>query len=228
MSRKISFVIVVLLALTVTAGVQPAHATSNPNPAVVPNVDGTYGNLGGMWWQWALSFPKAQVPYLQNGPVNISSGQRLPRTWFLAGEGWGMGPVVRSGVVPTGTYLFVSLANYINDYPCPDPSFHPDPGETLVQFLTRTGQVPPLSDLFAVIDGVPVTGFDSYKATSGLFWFRADPAMVEFDPCVTGKLQPAVTDGYWLLLWPLRPGPHTLHFGTPSWGQDVTYNLTVR
>ena len=49
-----------------------------------------------------------------------------------------------------------------------------------------------------------------------------------FDPCITGTSQQAVSDGYWLMLKPLEAGQHTIHFGSTSWGQDVTYHLTVQ
>jgi hypothetical protein len=83
--------------------------------------------------------------------------------------------------------------------------------------------------LFAEIDGVPVTGFTKYRAMSSMFQFTADPALAAtWDPCITGTRQAGVAVGYWLLLPPLSPGQHTLHYGTPTWGQDITYNLTVK
>ena len=112
-------------------------------------------------------------------------------------------------------------------------TFQPAPGETLEQFLQSTGNealdyyLPDPSELFAEIDGVPVENLASYRATSSLFKFTADPALVSFDPCITGTQQDGVAIGYWLLLPPLKPGKHTLHFGAPSFGQDVTYILKV-
>jgi hypothetical protein len=133
--------------------------------------------------------------------------------------------------VPSGTFLFFPLGNLINDYPCP-PSFgfEPNPGESLEDFLQRTAKdfFPKMTDLFAEIDGVPVRRLESYRAMSSIFTFKADPALAAtLDPCITGTRQPGVAVGYWLLLWPLPPGRHTIHFGAPSWGQDVTYELTV-
>ena len=137
------------------------------------------------------------------------------------------------GVVPPGTKLFFPLANLINDYPCPPQfGFEPNAGETLEHFLQRTGNdfLPNLTDLFAEIDGVSLTGLSVYRATSSLFRFTGDPALAEppvWDPCITGNEQDGVSVGYWLLLPPLPPGQHTLHFGAPSVGQDITYHLTV-
>lgn len=200
------------------------------NPYVVPNIGGLYGWLGAKWWQWAYSFPAADIPFFNTGgPVDISAGQSGP-VWFLAGANNGLGSP-RTGVVPAGKFLFFPMANLVNDYPCP-PSFNfePDPGESLETFLQRTANdfLPALTDLFASIDGATLRNLANYRAMSDMFTFTADPAATSFDPCITGTPQPGVAAGYWLLLAPLPPGQHTLHFGAPSWKQDITYVLTVK
>jgi len=212
----------------------PAGGKDKHNPGVLPPQSHpfgkSYGEWGAEWWQWALSFRAANVPFFNTGgPVDISAGQS-GHVWFLAGANDGL-TSPRTGVVPSGTALFLPLANLINDYPCP-PDFHfePDPGETLEHFLQRTGDefMPDLTDLFAEIDGVALTDLTAYRFISSLFTFTADPALSTFfDPCITGDEQYGVAVGYWLLLAPLPPGHHTLHFGAPSWGQDITYQLTV-
>jgi hypothetical protein len=187
-----------------------------------------YADLAAKWWQWAFSFPAADVPFLNTGgPVDVSAGQS-GQIWFLAGSNYG--PTTRTADLPTGVSLFFPMANLINDYPCPDPSFQPDPGESLEHFLQRTGAeyLQWMTGLFATVDGVSLRNLDRYVATSHIFTFTADPALAAIvDPCITGTPQPGVALGYWLLLTPLPPGQHTLHFGSDGWGQDVTYNLTV-
>lgn len=230
-----SYVSLVLTALLVLATVGTALA-GNPNPGVIPNTTKQYEQLSAKWWQWAFSFPRADIPFFNTGgPVDLSAGQS-GNVWFLAGANNGL-TQPRTGVVPTGTSLFFPLANLINDYPCPSEyNFEPDPGETLEHFLQRTGEefldyyVPDSTTLFAEIDGVPLTDLSTYRATSSIFKFIADPALAldpVFDPCITGSLQDGVALGYWLLIPPLTPGVHTLHFGAPSMGQDITYELTV-
>lgn len=201
------------------------------NPGVIPNRGPEYGKLGAKWWQWAFSFPAADVPFLNTGgPVDIGAGQS-GHVWFLAGANAGL-TVPRTGDVPPGKSLFFPMANLINDYPCPPAfGFEPDPGESLEHFLQRTANdfFPSLTDLFAEIDGVSLSHLASYRAMSSLFTFTADPALTAtLDPCITGTPQSGVAIGYWLLLPPLPPGSHTLHFGAPSWGQDITYHLTVQ
>lgn len=223
-----TMLIAVIMLIATVAAVPVVHAAGNPNPRIVPNHGHMYGELSADWWEWAFSFPRADIPFMNTGgPVDISAGQ-AGHVWFLAGANSGL-QTPRTGTVPTGTKLFFPLANLINDFPCPDPTFRPDPGETLEHFLQRTGNefLPNLTDLFAEIDGVALKGLATYRVTSSLFTFTADPAATDIDPCITGSSQFGVSVGYWLLVNPLPPGEHTLHFGSPTWGQDVTYQLTV-
>ncbi len=200
----------------------------------MPNQGQLYADLSIKWWLWAFSFPALETPFFNlGGPVDIGAGES-GHVWFLAGSSSAAGGanVTRSGIVPTGTMLFLPIANAVNDYPCPDPTFVPEPGETLEHFLQRTviGLKDFINDPFAEIDGVPLAGLSKYWAMSSLFTFRADAALATLvpDPCITGTPQVGVAAGYWLLIAPLTPGQHTLHFGAPSWGQDITYLLTVR
>lgn len=225
-----------LMAATVIVATDPVLAAggqgatqANLNPGVIPNRGKQYPHLAADWFLWALSFPAADVPFFNaGGPVDVSLGQQ-GHVWFLAGSN--VGPVTRTADVPTGVSLFFPLANLINDFPCPDPNFKPDPGETMEQFLVRTAQpyLQLMTGLFAEIDGVAVRNPEAYLATSSLFVFTADPALTaNFDPCITGSPQPAIATGYWLLLPPLPPGKHELHFGSIGWGQDVRYKLMVK
>ena len=215
----------------VAGGGQGVTARGNLNPGVIPNMGHLYGDLAADWFQWALSFRKAEVPFFNpGGPVDASRGQQ-GHVWFLAGSN--VGPTRRSAEVPTGVALFFPLANLNNEYPCPDPSFRPDTGESMEHFLVRTAQpyLQYMTGLFAEIDGVPVRNPEFYLATSPLFTIDADPALAQdpvWDPCITGTPQPAIAMGYWLLLPPFPPGRHTLHFGSTGWGQDVTYILNVK
>jgi hypothetical protein len=237
MSRNVvlTLTLCLFLALAVAVGARPAQAGGNPNPGVIPNTGHKYGDLHAQWWQWILSIPYAEDPAAQgSGPVDLSAHQS-GKLWFLAGEYGGIGPVVRSGEIPAGTQLFMPMANYIDDYPCPPEwGFEPAPGETLEQFLVRDSHFVWDNnfghDLTAEIDGAPVQGLHTnYFAISSLFTFTAESSHLgKGDACLTGTSQPGVASGYALLLTPFTPGHHTIHFAAPSWGQDVTYDLTVK
>ena len=65
----------------------------------------------------------------------------------------------------------------------------------------------------------------TFRATSAVFNFKGDPSLAAFDPCVTGSLQPGVSDGYWVMLNPLTPGTHDLRFHEGT--AQVIYTLKV-
>ncbi len=210
----------------------------NPNPSVIPPHARAYGlsyaEWGAQWWRWAYSFPADQFPPLQSGELDCGLGQS-GSVWFLAGT-VGQGPVTRSCTIPTGKALFFPIITYLNDYPCPDPNFQPPPGETLEEFLTEGARaiIDLVTQLEVVVDGQHLNDLFSYRTTSRLFTFTADPSLVAFDPCVTGTEQYGVTDGYWILLRPLPPGQHTVFFravidfgGGNTFEVQVTYNLTI-
>jgi len=217
---------------------QVARGAGNPNPGVIPphaRAHGrSYGEWEAQWWRWAYSFPFALFPPLQSGELDCSAGQS-GSVWFLAGT-TGQGPVTRSCSIPTGKALFIPVITYLNDYPCPDPNFQPPPGQTLEEFLTEGAAaiIDLVTELEVVVDGQPLNDLFSYRATSRLFTFTADPSLVAFDSCVTGTPQSGVTDGYAIMLSPLPPGPHTIFIhgvidfgGGSTFEVQVTYNLTI-
>ena len=84
------------------------------------------------------------------------------------------------------------------------------------------------------IDGVNLRQLDKYSATSPLFSVTYPPHNLLCSPA--GQTQ-GISDGYWVLLQPLSPGKHELHFsgltpgnpttGTTNFETDVTYHLRV-
>lgn len=236
--RRLMLSVIVVASLLLSVGVAQAAVsagTGNPNPGVIPNEGNRYGTLSAQWWQWAYSFPAPAIPFGNTGgAVDVSAGQS-GNVWFLAGANNGLASP-RTAAVPTGISLFAPLVNFVNDWPCPDPDFKPGPGQTMEEFLREGADaamdwyIPDTSALFAEIDGQALTDLGLYRATSDLFLFTADPAAAPiYDACLTGEPQPGVSTGYWLLLPPLTPGTHTLHFGVVNENvtQDITYVLTV-
>ena len=91
-----------------------------------------------------------------------------------------------------------------------------------------------VTELEVEVDGTPLQDLTDHRAVSGLFDFAADISWQVLDPCITGSVQEAVSDGYWIMLPPLPTGEHTLHFRGllefPDGGSfevETTYNLTV-
>ncbi len=138
--------------------------------------------------------------------------------------------------VPQDKAIFFPLTNYINDFPCPDPSFAPAPGQSLKDFLTEgmTSFKGGISGLAVEVDGTAISDPTAYWFVSDLFEFTGNPDLAtvcQFDGCVTGTPQSAVAGGYFMMLRPLSKGTHTVHYHSVTWGnfvQDGTFNITVQ
>jgi hypothetical protein len=194
--------------------------------------------LTAQWWQWALSIPTAVNPMLVGGKGATSEdcvvGQR-GSVWFLAGTFSG-GTVVRNCPVPEGTTLFFPVANSVN-FNTPNVCGQ-GPADLTVSSMRALSAsfVNGLVNLEVAVDDRPAA---IIRVQSEVFAVALPVDNVFNAPCVAANLgtvpagiySPGVDDGYYVLLNPLRPGSHTLHFHAenPSQGftLDVTYNLTV-
>jgi hypothetical protein len=181
------------------------------------------------WYRWHFTVPADRSPMLlleqdcdegQDGPIFFVPVYDLDTTYQ------------RTCRVPKDKPVLLPLWVIINDYPCPDPSFEPAPGQTLEDFL-RQGAIDfnnGTQELLVTLDGQPIDT-SGHRHTSGLFTFDADPSLVGKipDPCLLGGEQRGVTDGWWLMLR-LSPGEHVVNvralapFGAPI---DFTYTLRV-
>ena len=231
-NTKTISVVALISALTATVAFGEAKTTPQVIPPKAMSFGKTYGDWGAQWWKWALSVPFSQSPVTDPDGRYGSTGQGGP-VWFLAGNFGGV--TERSITIPAGKAIFFPLANFWDDWPCTNtPSFQPAPGQSLEEFLQNdiAFYVGFIDSLGAEIDGVPVGNLFDYRGTSHLTPFIADYSQVAIDPCITGLPQWAVADGYWLMLAPLRPGEHTIHFtsGISAFGftLDVTYHVTVK
>jgi len=226
----------------VNANGVPPVAASNYNPGVIPpyaKAHGkTYGDWGAEWWKWALSVPFDQSPITDTTGQYGSQNQK-GSVWFLAGS---FGTTEERWItIPAGKSIFFPLVNVWNDYPCPDPTFQPAPGQTMEDFLTL-GVAPYIdpwvtesdNTLSAKVDGVELKNLLNYRGISKLTKFIADPSQIAMDPCITGEEQVAVSDGFWIMLVPLTPGKHTIEFSAfakeKPWPFDlnVTYHVTIK
>jgi hypothetical protein len=189
----------------------------------------SYEELAGDWWNWAVQFPLATNPIVENGRVDCSRGQS-GKIWFLAGNFGGAAgeenPSDRTCAIPRGKALFFPVANTL--------FWVPEDGDDVDEVRRiANGATNAITELEVSLDGRPVTDLFSYRAQSppGGFALRFGPLLADFgfDPEPDPR-QPAVADGYWILLAPLRSGVHELHIRNSD-GSDlnieVTYHLTV-
>ncbi len=212
------------LALISLAIIAPTFAQADRD--ATPTVLGkSIGEWSAKWWQWALSIPAATNPMLDNTGAFCDSKQKGP-VWFLAGIFFG-GTVERNCTIPQGKHILFPIANsfWIN-------SALDDPNNTETDYRQFASDSIPSSiggDLDATLDGKPI--IFSYKtpiirSQSQVFTAKFPQDNVfGLDPnLLTGY--PIVSDGFWVMLPPLKPGLHVLHFRAGT-SQNVTYHLTI-
>src|SRR5438874_1039571 len=219
---------VLALALGLFAMALSATVARAQNAPVLPPQAHPYGHSYGewaaAWWQWALTQPAATNPVLDQTGANCSVGQE-GKVWFLAGS-FGSEPVNRTCTVPAGTALLIPVLNYVY---C---AFATDPPEQRTEEFVRSqvSFVPDLATgLTASVDGVSVTDIHGrYFEESSLF------SVVLPEDNIFGLpegfvLDPCVDAGYYILVRPLPPGEHNIHFAGAlgDFSLDVTYEITV-
>jgi hypothetical protein len=212
----------VLLAVTFTNPVQAGDAT--------PKVYGkTIGNWGHAWWQWALKFPSEGNPIVEDGNVDCSAGQS-GKVWYLAGTF--SSTADRTCTIKKGKAVFFPLFNGIYWTPL-DPAIPEDCTDVASCRTGVSANIDKISSWTCTVDGVPcVWSAQIVRAQSDSLPFnvKAGSILTDFG-YVPGVRDISISDGYWVMLDPLPPGDHTIHFTSAAvpvnFSLDVTYHLTV-
>lgn len=221
MQRNASRRVWLAAALVVMASASSALAQP---PKIVP-VEQSYLGLGygdwaGLWWQWAFSIPDgASHPFSAGGDVLQNQAGHV---WFLAGV---FGVEERTITIPAGTALFFPVGNAECSTLEPDP-FHGDDAPSLSACANGYGDLVAAGSPSCELDGKPVNRLGRFRTQSSMFAFGPlpDPAVFGLTPGDTGL---AVDSGIYLLLEPMSPGEHTIHFTAYDGGIDTTYDVTV-
>ena len=140
--------------------------------------------------------------------------------------------VERTCTVSAGKALFFPIINAecSTVEPCP---FHGDDGQELRTCVGGVTEGVGIKSVKVTIDRKNLHDLKSFRVQSPLFVFVM-PGTNNFLglPGVTSGS--SMSDGYWIMLKPLSPGNHKLHFEAKvtsgpgaGFSQDVTYNLTV-
>jgi hypothetical protein len=226
---KTAWLAAALLVVTATLPVQAGKGNQgNPGilpPQSLPN-DKSYGEWAAAWWQWAFAIPTPMNPLADTTGEFASVGQQGP-VWFLAGV-WGANyQVVRECTVPADKMLFFPIANWVT------AGWQFTGPEDVAGFVVwARGALKDAADqasgMACEIDGTPVLNIDAYREQSGPFPLTFPVDNLWGHPEWQLELQTDVLgmdEGYYLMLAPLKPGTHTIHFQAGS--MDVTYHLTV-
>src|ERR1051326_1067349 len=198
---------VALLAMAFMAGY--AGYAGNPNPSISPPNSQPYGKTydewSAAWWQWALSIPADINPLLDSTGANAGVGQSGD-VWFLAGT-FGGGPVSRAITVPAGKGLFFPIVNFVWVTSCPE---EPQTASAIRPIVAPAADA--AVDLACTVDGVPVANLSSYRTESPLFNVTLPDNNLFGAPGCTCTFGPSLDQGFYLMLAPLPPGHHTIHF----------------
>lgn len=227
-------------ALALTPG-PTARADTGNDPRVMPvnskPLGASYGEWAARHWQWLFSFPADEHPLADTAPITAGqSGQ----VWFLGGTfsaielspGVILGLDSRTGAIPPGKFLFFPLVDVESstiEGNGDTPQELRDSAAFFANFI-----VP--DSLFLTIDGQPVGNLTDYRVQSPPFIFGPLPENNVLG-LPAGSTSLSVADGVFVMLKPLPPGKHTIHFGgtidlSPIGGvvfmQDITYTITVK
>ena len=137
---------------------------------------------------------------------------------------------MRSCTIPPGKALFIAVNTVL--------SFAPEFGETEEEIREDAKKdLEGVESIEVEIDGVPLTDLYSYRATSpdGGFVFTIEDgsilAELGFPP---GGREPAIINGYHILLPPLSAGQHTIYWASSGelqdgsfYSYDMTWEITV-
>jgi len=224
-------------ASLVSALASPTQASGKSNPNVLPPQShpfgATYAQWSGRWTQWAVSLPVENNPLFDT--ADASTGQS-GHVWFLGGS-FTSTEVTRTATIPTGTALFLPVVNDIevlNWYPA----------GTTVQDLRNVakGVVDHATNVFASIDGAPVSGLSTFRVQSPEFNVTLPSTGTSIPEAFGIPITPhvpatGVSDGIYLMVQPLSPGQHTISFGyhspgvpeqsQPPFDVSITYKITV-
>lgn len=249
-------ILVAAIALVATAVVSlaaPVAANARADELVLPPESTpfgkTYSQWSKAWWQWALSIPVHEPPFSShvNHPLfdltgaQCGEGQRGP-VWFLGGAFFVLGTPTSTTIirkectVPSSKALYFPLVNA--ECSRLEGAQSGCPGSTVAELRS---DIKPFIDgatnLVLDVDGSAIPISTRFREQSPAFRFtlpRDDLlSAIGEGPFRPGKFFPAVDDGFYVMLAPLPPGTHRVHFHAenPAAGfmLDVTYApLTVK
>ena len=225
-------------------GTDPYTFPVNSSPYGIPYKDWT-----AKWAAWLDGLPKSynwdfkNAPGVNYVPKDCSYGQDPSNpVFFLPWIGPQQGTTASlTCVVPQNKAILISVDAGTSDYS--DPNVKSKTPDELIKIVSKGNVYPVRFD--ATMDGHPLDliNDETHKVTSGLFDLILPKDNVWGEPEGPDK---AITQGWWIMLKPLPPGEHTVHYTTgyrdsrsdptipPGQGnlapyiQDVTYHLKVK
>ena len=238
LNKNLGWSAVALAALLMTATAS-ADDNRNRDRIVEPGEEflgKSYSELATEWTNWFVQEPIATNPAFDPDGRFCDRNQE-GSVWFLASTFEGIAN--RTCEIPTGKALFLSLGGAFVSF---GPDF-PAAGDPCLQMATSLERVrcdvnndvpvAPSISFTLTLDGTPVKDLFAFRAQSqpGGFTLQVPAASFLTDlGLAAGNRTPAVADGYFLFVKPLRPGVHTLNLRMTQPDQSVrgvNYTLVI-
>ncbi len=231
----LTYMFMALILLSVSMKIYAENTTATP-----PVYGKTIGNWGYEWWMWVLNLPADNNPLFAEGNMDCSVGQKGD-VWFLAGS---FGQVAdRTCTIKKDKALFIPILNGFMwtplDFNTPEDCGN-TPGMTRQEVIRdcRTlvaANIDKATKIACVLDGVPCHWSKQIvraQSVAKSYLIRSGTIVADMFGYAPGLRKVAISDGYWIMLDPLRPGQHTLRVasrydGNANFNLDVTYHLTV-
>ena len=236
LKKQLWQVVAAAIGLLVTA----AASANAGNKVVEPGQEfsgKSYNELANDWTNWLVIEPFSTNPAFDPDGRFCDRNQH-GKVWFLASTFDGIAD--RTCEVPSGKSIFLSLGgvfvSFAPEFPAAD-----DPCSELATVAERVrcdvnNDVPaaPAISFEAALDGEPIKDLFAFRSMSppGGFTLRVpNPSFLTDLGLPAGNRTPAMADGYFLHLKPLKHGVHTLNFRLTNPDSSVTgvnYTLIVR
>jgi hypothetical protein len=212
----------VIVAVAVLMVVAPASADNRIVQPGQQYLGKSYNELASEWTNWLIAEPSATNPaYDDNG--SLCDRNQEGKVWFLAGTFENVNTPndlsKRKCRVPAGKAIFLSLGGVYVSF---SPDFMgldtlcsqlPSEIEQIRCDVNNDVPVAPSISFEVKIDGKPVKDLFALRVQSKSEGFTLkipDASLLTEWGFSPGDRSPAVSDGYFLYLKPLKPGKHTL------------------
>ena len=200
MIQRVAAIVALGLAVALPA-IAAAPAVVLPPSAKIAGV--SQAEYAIRWWQWAHRSRRGVRPF--QDPTGALCGlHQAGDVWFLAGTD-GTDDIVRRCTMPTGKHLFLPVITMI-------AMNTPAKPQTCAQAVAgAAANNEHLAQAEVTIDGVAVTNIAAHRQrTPACFDAYPDAPYLENKGDQPKDYFPAASDGYWLMIAPLAPGPHRL------------------
>jgi len=230
--------LVLIAAILAVTGTAFAGGKPQPAPFVYPveltPYGNSYGDWSALWWQWAFAIPAGPGHPLFDETGADCGVAQSGQVWFLGGVFNASGSATRECTVPAGKALFFPIINV----ECSNVEGN---GTDAVGLRACADFYVSLAEnLLLEIDGYGIPT-NRLRMSSPTFNFTLPEDNILGAPlgtCVVDgdgicQANLSVSDGYYVMVAPMSPGDHTIHFrgtfGDPiNFTLEITYNLTVQ